>query len=142
MPVWVAICFVPAATGALVETGSWYESLRAPAWTPPSWVFGPVWTLLYLAMGVAAWRVWRERAESGHSASGRVVRMALAVFIVHLVFNAAWTWLFFGLHMLGAAAIEIVVLWAMILALVVLFWRIDRWAGAQSGQECLPADDA
>jgi len=100
-----------------------------------NWLGLPMWTLLYLAMGVAAWRVWRERAESGRAASGRVasggvVRMALAVFIVHLVFNAAWTWLFFGLHMLGAAAIEIVVLWAMILALVVLFWRVDRWAGA------------
>lgn len=125
LPMWIAISFLPAITGALVDTGSWYESLRAPGWTPPSWVFGPVWTTLYLAMGVAAWRVWCTRTSAG-----RPARIALAVFLVHLALNAAWTWLFFGLHLLGAAAIEIVVLWAMILALVVLFWRLDRWAGA------------
>lgn len=122
---WVAVAFVPAATAALVDTGPWYDALNKPAWTPPSWVFGPVWTLLYLLMGIAAWRVW-----VGHGFGDRGACLALVAFLVHLIFNAAWTWLFFGLHMLTAAAIEIVILWVMILVLIVLFWKRDRIAGA------------
>lgn len=125
LPAWIAIAFAPAATSAFVDTGPWYETLSRPAWTPPSWVFGPVWTLLYLLMGIAAWRVW-----SRGGFRDRRTRLALVVFLVHLLFNAAWTWLFFGLHMLIAAAVEIVILWVMILGLVVLFWRRDRVAGA------------
>jgi benzodiazapine receptor len=121
LPAWVTVSFLPAATAAFIGAGPWYDSLERPAWTPPSWVFGPVWTILYLSMGVAAWRVWSTRGLGDR---------ALALFLVHLFFNAAWTWLFFGLHMPGAAAVEIVVLWAMILALVVMFWRRDRAAGA------------
>lgn len=115
---------MPAATAIVVDTGPWYLSLNRPAWTPPSWVFGPVWTLLYLSMGVAAWRVWMKRGFGDPSA-----RFALMLFLVHLTFNAAWTWLFFGRHMLVTAAVEIVILWAMILALVALFWKCDRAAG-------------
>lgn len=125
LPAWIAIAFVPSATAAFVDTGPWYESLNRPAWTPPSWVFGPVWTLLYLLMGIAAWRVWAR-----HGFGDRAARVGLLLFLVHLVFNAAWTVLFFGLHLLTAAAVEIVVLWGMILALVVLFWARDRIAGA------------
>lgn len=125
LPVWVAIAFMPAVTAVFVDTGSWYDSLNRPAWTPPSWVFGPVWSVLYLLMGIAAWRVWAR-----HGFRDRSTRVALALFLAHLILNAAWTWLFFGLHMLTAAAIEIVVLWAMILALVMLFWKHDRVAGA------------
>lgn len=122
---WVLVSFLPATSAAFVETGDWYRSLERPAWTPSDWVFGPVWTVLYLLMGVAAWRVWMKRGFSD-----RTARIALGLFLVHLVFNAAWTWLFFGAHMLTIAAAEIVVLWAMILTLVVLFWRLDRAAGA------------
>ncbi len=122
---WILVAFVPAATAAFVDTGPWYDTLNRPAWTPPSWVFAPVWTLLYLLMGIAAWRVWAR-----HGFGDRRTRPALVLFLVHLIFNAAWTWLFFGLHMLTAAAVEIVVLWAMILALAGLFWKRDRFAGA------------
>lgn len=125
LPVWVVIAYVPSAMAAFVETGTWYDSLKRPVWTPPSWVFGPVWTLLYLLMGIAAWRVWAR-----HGFGDRSSRRALVLFLVHLILNAAWTWLFFGLHMPTAAAAEIVVLWSMILALVVLFWKCDRTAGA------------
>jgi benzodiazapine receptor len=121
---WIVVAFIPAAMGAFVDTGPWYDSLDRPAWTPPSWVFGPVWTLLYLLMGIAAWRVWVT-----HGFVGRRARFALVLFLVHLVFNGLWTWLFFGLHLLTAAAVEIVILWVMILALVVLFWKLDRVAG-------------
>lgn len=122
---WVGVCFLPAAMSLVVETGPWYASLNHPAWTPPSWVFGPVWTVLYLLMGVAAWRVWVK-----HGFAHRPARVALTLFLVHLILNAAWTGLFFGLHLLTAAAIEIVILWAMILAVLVLFRRHDRVAGA------------
>ncbi len=125
MLAWILIAFMPAATAMFVDTGLWYAALNRPAWTPPSWVFGPVWTLLYLLMGIAAWRVWVR-----HGFGDGRARIALVLFLVHLIFNAAWTWLFFGLHMLTAAAIEIVILWAMILILTALFWKRDRIAGA------------
>lgn len=124
LPAWVVVAFMPAATAALVDTGTWYESLATPAWTPPSWVFGPVWTVLYLLMGIAAWRIWAKQGFGDRS-----TRLALVLFLAHLILNAAWTWLFFGLHMLAAASVEIVVLWATILVLVVLFWKRDRMAG-------------
>lgn len=122
---WILIAFMPAAAAVFLDTGLWYTALNRPAWTPPSWVFGPVWTLLYLLMGIAAWRVWVR-----HGFHDRRARIALVLFLVHLIFNAAWTWLFFGLHMLTAAAIEIIILWAMILFLTTLFWKHDRIAGA------------
>jgi len=119
---WVAVCFIPSATAVFIQPGAWYEALDKPAWTPPSWVFGPVWTVLYILMGVATWRVWvRHGFEKARS--------ELVFFLVHLLFNAAWTWLFFGLQLLVVSAIEIVVLWAMIVALTVLFWRRDHAAG-------------
>lgn len=117
--------FLPSATAAFVDSGGpWYESLTRPAWTPPSWVFGPVWTLLYLLMGIAAWRVWAK-----HGFGERRTRRALVLFLAHLLLNAAWTWIFFGMHLLTAAAVEIVVLWAVIVILVALFFRLDRAAG-------------
>ncbi len=124
---WIVVSFLPSLTAAFVEVGPWYDGLDRPAWTPPSWVFGPVWTVLYLLMGVAAWRVWAKAGRGGFG--DRPTRRALVVFLVHLLFNAAWTWLFFGLHLLPLAAVEIVVLWGMIVLLVVLFWRLDRLAG-------------
>lgn len=125
---WIAAAFVPSATAVFVGGGGgdpWYGSLERPGWTPPSWVFGPVWTLLYLLMGIAAWRVW-----AAHGFGDRGARRALVLFLAHLLLNAAWTWIFFGMHLLTAAAVEIVVLWAAIVALVVLFFRLDRAAGA------------
>lgn len=122
--IWIVVAFVPSLMGIWFQPGEWYYQLTQPSWTPPSWVFGPVWTLLYLLMGIAAWRVW---LTGGFQDRGS--RIALVVFLVHLLFNAAWTWLFFGLHMIEAAAVEIVILWGMIAVLMVLFWRRDRVAG-------------
>lgn len=122
---WIVVAFLPSATAAFAGPSPWYDSLEKPAWTPPAWVFGPVWTLLYLLMGIAAWRVWAK-----HGFGDGRARVALVLFLVHLICNAAWTWLFFGLHRLSAAAVEIVILWAMILVLAMLFWERDRIAGA------------
>jgi len=122
---WIVVAFIPSATATFAGPGEWYDTLNRPAWTPPPWVFGPVWTVLYLLMGVASWRVWER-----HGFGDRGARRALVFYLVHLIFNAAWTFLFFGLHMLTAAAIEIVILWAMIVALIVMFRKLDRIASA------------
>lgn len=99
--------------------GGWYATLAKPAWTPPNWVFGPVWSLLYLAMAVAAWLVWRQvgfpRAAS-----------ALNLFGVQLVLNVCWSAIFFGAHRPGLAFAEIVVLWLAILATMVAFRSLSR----------------
>jgi tryptophan-rich sensory protein len=121
----VAVSFAAAGIGSLFTTPAipgWYESLRKPAWTPPNWLFGPVWTLLYLAMAAAAWLVWRERGFAG-------ARLALALFFVQLTLNALWSILFFGMRRPGAALLEIALLWAAIFATMAAFWQVSRAAG-------------
>jgi len=114
----VSIC---ASFGALFGPGEWYANLEKPAWNPPNWLFGPVWTTLYLAMALSAWLVWRRR----HSHD---VRLALGLYGFQLVLNGIWTPLFFGLHLLGIATIEIVVLCFAIVATILSFWPISRFA--------------
>jgi translocator protein len=116
------LCFAVAGVGGLATAPSipnWYTGLAKPSWTPPSWVFGPVWSVLYLSMAVAAWLVWRR--------GDAVVPMVL--FGIQLVFNAAWSWLFFWLHSPGAAFIDIVLLWMAIAVTTVVFWRRSTLAG-------------
>jgi benzodiazapine receptor len=116
---WVAACFGAAAIGSLFTSSAipgWYADLNRPSWAPPNWLFGPVWTALYLMMAVAAWLIWRPGGFAG--ASG-----ALILFGLQLAFNAAWSPLFFGLRSPGAAFAEIVVLWCLILATLIAFWR-------------------
>jgi tryptophan-rich sensory protein len=122
----VALCFVVAAAGGAVtatSVGTWYAGLAKPAFNPPDWVFGPVWTALYLMIAVAGWRVWRRRSESG-------AWLSLGAWGLQLSLNLSWSMLFFGAQMIGAALAEIAVLLAAILITAALFWRIDRIAGA------------
>lgn len=121
---WLALCFAAAAAGGLAtDTGAWFDALRKPPWNPPNWVFSPVWTTLYALMAVAAWLVWKRRGFGAAST-------ALALFLVQLALNVAWSFLFFAAQSPGLAFAEIVVLWAAILATVVAFWRIRPLAGA------------
>ena len=118
-------CFTAAAIGGTATSRSvrdWYPTLTKPAWNPPAWLFGPVWTVLYIAMAVAAWLVWRKAGWGG-------ARLALTLFIVQLTLNAAWSIIFFGLRNPGAAFVEVVVLWAAILGTLVLFWQVSVPAG-------------
>jgi tryptophan-rich sensory protein len=118
----IVLCFAAASIGGLAtgrSVDTWYRDLAKPSWTPPGWVFGPVWTLLYLAMAVAAWRVWENQG----------LKWPLALFGTQLAFNAAWSWLFFGLRMPGAACINVILLWVGILATTIVFWRVDVAAG-------------
>lgn len=122
----IALCFSAAGIGAAVTTPqipTWYKELAKPSWNPPDWVFGPVWSVLYLLMGVAAWLVWRKFGI-GKAA------MALVVFAVQLGLNTLWSVLFFGLQDPGAAAVEIVALWIAIAATIVAFAKHSRVAAS------------
>jgi benzodiazapine receptor len=121
---WLAISFIAAGIGSVasVEAGTFYTRLVRPEWAPPPAVFGPVWTVLYALMGIAAWLVWRIDGF-------RAARTGLSLFLIQLAFNALWTWLFFGLHLGGAAFADIVLLWVLIAATLVLFWRKRPLAG-------------
>jgi len=116
---WLVLCFGAAAVGARFKPGAWYAALRKPSWTPPGWLFAPVWTLLYAMMAVAAWLVWRQTGFSGE----------VGLFGVQLALNAAWSWLFFGLHRPAIAFADILAMWVAILATLVAFWAVRPLAG-------------
>lgn len=123
--VWLGVCFIAAAVGGMATTsaGSFYSELVRPSWAPPASLFGPVWTVLYALMGISAWLVWRRRgfqAEQG----------ALTLFLVQLVVNALWSWLFFAWHLGAVAFVEILLLCCLVLATLLQFWRRERIAGA------------
>ena len=122
----VALCLAVAAAGGAVtasSVGTWYTGLAKPSFNPPDWVFGPVWTALYLMMAFAGWRVWRRRGTGD-------ARLALGAWALQLALNLCWSLVFFGARLIGAALVEIAVLFAAILVTALLFWRIDRVAGA------------
>jgi len=118
---WFVLCFAVAGIGGrwtAGEIGGWYRTLARPAIAPPNWVFGPVWTLLYGLMAFAAWRIWLAP-----SSPGRI--LALGLFLAQLALNLAWTWIFFRKHAIGAALIEVSVLWAAIRATTAAFSRVE-----------------
>ena len=122
----IAGAVVIVAIGALIGTsftpGPWYTELEKPFFTPPSWLFSPVWITLYALMGIAAYLVWRQGTDRGR------VRFALTVFFVHLAVNTAWSLVFFGLEAPLGGLVVILVLLALIGWLIVLFGRITRTA--------------
>lgn len=121
--VWVVVCFGAAGIGAGFGPGEWYAGLNKPSWNPPNWIFGPVWTVLYVMMAVSAWRVTCRGPFPGAWAP-------LGLFLVQLGLNALWTPVFFGWHAMGAAFGVIVVLWFLIASTAWAFGRVDRLAGA------------
>ena len=123
--VFLIVCLsVSGVGGAITATSvdTWYQALEKPAFNPPDWVFAPVWTALYLFMGVAAWRIWRFRALMA-------ARIALLVFGLQLCLNVGWSFLFFGLQQINFGLVEIVILLFGIISNMILFWRLDRFAG-------------
>ena len=118
---WLVLTFAAGATGAIasVTAQTFYAQLVQPAWAPPAWLFGPVWTVLYIMIGVSAWLVWRAHGL-------RRARLALTLFVAQLVANALWTWLFFVLHQGALSVLEILLLWALIVATIVAFSRLYR----------------
>jgi benzodiazapine receptor len=140
LAVCVAVCLAAGGLGVAFVGGGpdeWYGRLNKPWFNPPSWVFGPVWTVLYVLMGVAAFLVWRQGAGRG------LVQIALGLFALQLVLNALWTPLFFGWHWIGGALVDIVLLWLAILATIVAFGRVSRPAAlclSRLGQLRRPAE--
>lgn len=122
---WIVLCFAAAWIGAASSSNApqFYRELTQPSWAPPAWIFGPVWTVLYLLMAIAAWLVWKERGFGG-------ARMELATFLVQLTLNALWSWLFFTRNSGLWSFVDIMFLWVLIVATIILFWRVKPLAGA------------
>lgn len=122
---WLVLCFAAAGLGAVAsaQAPQFYAQLSKPGWAPPASVFGPVWSLLYLLMAIAAWLVWRAFGAPAR-------RTAIAVFVAQLGLNALWSWVFFTWHQGGWALANVLVLWLLIVATVVLFWRVRPLAAA------------
>ena len=116
------LCAGAAAFGGMFGQGEWYQSLTKPALNPPGWVFGPVWTVLYLMMALAAWMIWRTESPVWDK------RIALSLFILQLIVNALWSWIFFGLHDLTLALVDILIMNALIIATIATFGRVNRTA--------------
>jgi tryptophan-rich sensory protein len=120
---WLAASFLAGGLGAMasVSAGAFYAGLSQPAWAPPAWLFGPVWSVLYVMIGVAAWLVWRKHGFSGATT-------ALWLYGAQLIANALWTWLFFVWHLGALSLVEIILLWLLIIATIGAFWRLHRLA--------------
>jgi benzodiazapine receptor len=122
---WLAVTFFAAAAGSVASTQApdFYAQLVRPSWAPPASLFGPVWSVLYTLMAVAAWLVWRVGGFAG-------ARTALTLYLVQLVFNALWTWFFFAWQRGGLAFADIVLNALLVAATLTAFWRIRPLAGA------------
>jgi len=120
---WLLASFVTAALGGLasINAAGFYGQLLQPSWAPPAWLFGPVWSVLFVLMGISAWLVWRRH---GFGVAGA----ALKLYLTQLVANALWTWLFFAWRQGAMALAEIALLWLLIAATIYLFWQLHRLA--------------
>ena len=120
---WLLASFATGAIGgfASIDAAGFYGNLAQPSWAPPAWLFGPVWSVLFILMGVSAWLVWREHGFRGTAA-------ALKLYAAQLVANALWTWLFFAWQLGAMALAEIALLWLLIAATITMFWRLHRLA--------------
>jgi tryptophan-rich sensory protein len=119
----LAVTFLAATAGAVasVDAGAFYSQLDKPGWAPPGWLFGPVWSVLYTLMAIAAWLVWRRVGFPQAT-------VAISLFVSQLVANALWSWVFFAWRLGALAVVEVLVLWGLVAATVVAFGRIQRVA--------------
>ena len=120
LAVFFLVSFAASSTGAVFRPGLWYAQLRKPKWTPPNWAFPVVWSILFCAIAVSGWLIWE--------AAGLSAWPAMALFVAHLLVNAAWSFLFFGLKRLDWAMVEVICLWLMIVALIAVFAPISSTA--------------
>ena len=109
------------ATAKSVKT--WYPTLTKPSFNPPNWLFAPVWTLLYILIGISAYLVWMKRDRIIH------FQRTVAIYFIQLILNLAWSFIFFYLHEIGFALAEIIMLLIMIIVNAIIFYKIDKWAG-------------
>lgn len=115
-PPFVAAVFLAALSGTLFRPGAWYKTLEKPSWTPPDWVFAPAWTALYLMIAIAGWLVWRAEGFGP----------ALGIWLINLIFNAAWSWLMFGRKQIKAALTDALAMLATIVAFILAALPVNR----------------
>lgn len=123
-PFWTAIPFliiviIASSTGAIFKPDAWYRNLDKPGWTPRDWVFPVVWSVLYVLMAYAAWRVWQVDG----------IGLALGLWGVQLALNMLWSLVFFGMKQVGLAFVELVALWLAVAAMIVAFAQVDLLSG-------------
>jgi tryptophan-rich sensory protein len=120
------ICQLPGIIGGFIVSGnidSWYEPLNKPGFSPPNWLFGPVWIFLYLLMGISMFLIWKEDLKN------KKIKKSFLIFIFQLVLNTLWTIVFFGMHSISGALIIILALWILILICIINFLKISKTAG-------------
>ncbi|MDH4157913.1 MAG: tryptophan-rich sensory protein [candidate division Zixibacteria bacterium] len=119
---WLVLTFGVAAFASQFEPGEWYTYLAKPSWTPPGWLFGPVWGILYLSMSLSAWLIWRQRSR-------RAVGLPLGFYLIQLAANGLWSWLFFGRQWIGLALVDLVILVCVVAITAAMFLRVRKIAG-------------
>jgi tryptophan-rich sensory protein len=119
---WIVLTFSVAAFASQFEPGEWYPNILKPAWTPPGWLFGPVWGMLYLSMSISAWLVWRQRYK-------KRVLLPLIFYLMQLAVNGLWSWMFFGSQWIDLALFDLIVLVILVATTMVMFLRIRKSAG-------------
>jgi translocator protein len=116
--VFIVLVVATASTGILFQPGAWYEGLSKPGWTPPNWLFGPVWSVLYLMIAVAGWLVWRIEGAG----------LAMLLWVAQLILNGMWSWLFFGRRRMDLAFVDVVALWLAIAGFILAAWPVSGMA--------------
>lgn len=122
----ILIVFIAGTIGSIAtlsQIPTWYAALVKPSWAPPNWLFGPVWTILYILIGIALFLVWKE------GISRKDVKLAISVFVVQLVLNVLWSVIFFGYNSLLGGLVVVIILWIAILANIIFFYRVSKPAG-------------
>lgn len=121
---WLGLSFITAVIGGIASRNAkdFYQQLQLPSWAPPGWLFGPVWTILYIMIAVAVWLVWKNGGFKQN-------RLGLSLFIGQMVLNGLWSWIFFAWHQGNLAFFEIVLLLLAIIATTIIFWKARPLAG-------------
>ncbi|MEO1161785.1 MAG: TspO/MBR family protein [Pseudomonadota bacterium] len=119
--VFVVLNVLAASSGAVFQPGDWYDGLAKPSWRPPAWLFGPAWTVLYIMIAISGWMAW-------HAAGPGEAWLAMTVYGIQTVLNAAWSGIFFGMRRMKLALFEMAFLWLSILATIIVFWPISQTA--------------
>ncbi|KAA3636215.1 MAG: tryptophan-rich sensory protein [Calditrichaeota bacterium] len=117
---WIAVSGIVSYSGAQFEPGTWYQSIQKPELTPPGWVFPVVWTSLYIMMAIAAWKVWLQVLS--------FTETAIWLYMVKMLLNASWSYIFFGVHIIWLSVVNILALFFVIVVLIYLFNKISKTA--------------
>lgn len=127
----IGLCLSTGILGSFFTVSSikyWYAVLNKPFFSPPNWIFAPVWTILYILMGISFYLIWIKLGDKKYIKKAKFIKLSLVIFLIHLIFNASWSIVFFGMHDISLALINILIIWALIVVLMVKFYKIDKKA--------------